>query len=218
MAGRGDTDNGYSRGARRRLLLPVLLLGLALAPQAGAGESKKLYRWVDEKGQVHFGDKLPPQDAKQGRETLNRQGLVTGAVPREPTAEELEQQRAAQAAREESARRAVLDNTLLLSYTSVAELQAAREERISTIDGRAVLARKAVADNEKVLEDLRARAGDKPPPPELAKQIEAFEASLVDNLQLVQRLGEERSQTEAQFSVDIERFKLLRSGKIKPGD
>lgn len=218
MSGRSDIDGGVSRGAWRRLL-PALLLGLlVLAPEAGAAEGKKLYRWVDEKGQVHFGDKIPPQDSKQGRETLNRQGLVTSAVPREPTAEELEQQRAAQAAREEAARRAVLDRTLLQSYTSVAELQAAREERIATIDGRAVLARKAVADNEKILEELRARADGKPPPPELAKQIETFEASLVDNLQLVQRLGEERSQTEAQFSVDIERFKLLRAGKIKPGD
>lgn len=217
MAGRVDLDGGYSRGTRP-WLLPALLLGLALATQAGAADSKKLYRWVDEKGQVHFGDKLPPQDAKQGRETLNRQGMVTSTVPREPTAEELAQQRAEALAREESARRAVVDRTLLQSYTSVAELQAAREDRVATIEGRTVLARKAVADNEKVLEDLRSRAGDKPPPPELAKQIETFEASLVDNLQLVQRLGEERGQIEAQFSADIERFKLLRSGKIKPGD
>lgn len=217
MAGRVDLDGGYSRGTRP-WLLAALLLGLALATPAGAADGKKLYRWVDEKGQVHFGDKLPPQDAKQGRETLNRQGMVTSTVPREPTAEELAQQRAEALAREESARRAVVDRTLLQSYTSVAELQAAREERVATIEGRTVLARKAVADNEKVLEDLRSRAGDKPPPPELAKQIETFEASLVDNLQLVQRLGEERGQIEAQFSADIERFKLLRSGKIKPGD
>ena len=217
MSGRSQTDDRQWRIARR-LRWPALLLGMALAAQAGAADDKKLYRWVDDKGQVHFGDKVPPQDAKQGRETLNRQGLVTGAVPREPTAEELAQQRAQALAREEAARRAVLDRTLLQSYTSVAELQAAREDRVATIDGRTVLARKAVADNEKVLEDLRARAGDKPPPPELAKQIETFEASLVDNLQLVQRLGEERSQIEAQFSADIERFKLLRAGKIKPGD
>lgn len=217
MSGRSQTDDRQWRIARR-LRWPALLLGMALAAQAVAADDKKLYRWVDDKGQVHFGDKVPPQDAKQGRETLNRQGMVTGAVPREPTAEELAQQRAQALAREEAARRAVLDRTLLQSYTSVAELQAAREDRVATIDGRTVLARKAVADNEKVLEDLRARAGDKPPPPELAKQIETFEASLVDNLQLVQRLGEERSQIEAQFSADIERFKLLRAGKIKPGD
>lgn len=218
MSGRSHSDDGVSRGARRGRLPALLLLASALAPQAGVADGKKLYRWVDDKGQVHFGDKLPPQDAKQGRETLNNQGLVTGAVPREPTPEELAQLRAEALAREESARRAALDRTLLQSYTSVAELQAAREERIATIDGRTLLARKAVADNEKVLEDLRARAGDQSPPPELAKQIETFEASLVDNLQLVRRLGEERSQIEAQFGADIERFKLLRSGKIKPGD
>ena len=40
--------------------VPLLVLGLAIAAPASAG---KLYKWVDEKGNVHFSDKVPPEAA-----------------------------------------------------------------------------------------------------------------------------------------------------------
>lgn len=205
------------RGGLTALLAGVLML-LAL-PTAADG---RLMRWVDEKGQVHYGDKIPPQSAKQGREELDRRGLVTKTVPKELDAAGLERQRLDQRdadmkAAQFSARRDH-DRYLLQSFGSVADLQSAREERLSALDARISLAQKAAEENEKVLDELRGRAGKNPPTGELAKQIEMFETSLVDNLQLSKRLQAERAETEQKYSHDIERFKLLRSGKIRPGD
>lgn len=46
---------------RRGLVLGAMIVGLALAPAAA-----DVYRWVDEQGQVHFGDR-PPADKDSER-------------------------------------------------------------------------------------------------------------------------------------------------------
>ena len=200
------------------------LLAAALGLSAGAAmaKDKALYRWVDENGQVHYGDKVPPKDAKQGRETINESGRVTKVIPRELTGPELQAAQARQleqkAQHEAQQQRLIYDRYLLQSFASVADLQAAREERLTAIDGRIVLAQKAVLDNEKTLTDLRARAGAEPPTGDLKTQTESFEGSLIDNLQVLRRLRDERGTTEAKYAADIERFKQLRAGTIQQGE
>jgi len=205
------------RGATSRWV-QSLVLPLCLALLAGPVAADKLYRWVDEKGQVHFGDKIPPQYAKQGRDELNKQGMVTRTVPHEPTAEDLERQRQQAELDQQAAQRRDHDRYLIQSFSSVADLQAAREERVSALDGRIALAQKAAVEIEKTLDDLRARAGSKPADAKLAAQIDSFENALVENLRLGKRLEAERIETERRYSADIERFKLLRAGKLKPGE
>jgi uncharacterized protein DUF4124 len=56
-----------------RLLLSVLLLGLALPVSA------QLYKWVDADGRVHYTDQPPPADAKQDQK-LNIRKTQPGAV------------------------------------------------------------------------------------------------------------------------------------------
>jgi hypothetical protein len=68
-----------------KLLLSAVTLAL-LAGAADAQQSskeKKLYRWVDKNGQVHYGDSVPAEYAEQDREVLNRQGVSVGREERE---------------------------------------------------------------------------------------------------------------------------------------
>lgn len=199
-------------------LLIMALLATSVADAAG----KPVYRWVDEKGQVHYGDKVLPSESKQGRETINRNGIVSKVIPRELTGDELVQaqnRRAAEkAAAEAQQQRLVYDRALLQSFNTVAELQAMREERLASVEARQLLAEKAVQDNEKTLADLRSRSGDKAPEGPLKVQIETFEASLIDNLQLVRKLRDEHGATVAKYAYDMDRFKALRAGTIRQGD
>jgi len=202
----------------------IRCLAAALAVFASplmAADGKQLYRWVDANGQVHYGDRVPASEAKQGRESL-KNGVVTKVIPRELTGAELEREKARQAAAKVAAearqQRIAHDKYLLQSFASVADLQDARETRLASLDGRITLAAKAVEDNEKTLADLRARAGSKPPEGPLKAQIETFEGSLIDNLQAVRKLREERTATAARYTADIERFKGLRAGTIQQGD
>ncbi len=209
--------------AHLKYLNSILLAALVwqFSVTTHAAESRALYRWVDEKGQVHYGDKVPPGESKQGRESI-KNGIVTKKVPRELKGAELEREQARLAevkvAAEAYQQRAANDRYLLQSFASVADLQDARDQRLNSLDARIQLAEKAVVENEKTLADLRARSSGKPPDPVLRTQIETFEGSLIDNLQAVHKLRQERTATEARYTTDIARFKGLKMGTIKKGD
>jgi len=203
----------------------IALLSLAVATatvQAASSGKKPLYRWVDEEGRVHYGDRVPPSDAKQGRETIGAQGTVTKVLPRELSGKELEaeQQRLAEEKAAEDARqqRIAYDRYLVQSFASVGELQSAREQRLGALDARITLTQQAIVENEKTLAELRSRTGNKAPEGALKQQIETFENSLIDNLQAVRKLRDERQATQEKFTRDIERFKGLKAGTIRRGD
>ncbi len=202
-------------------ILVAFWVHAAPSKQAPA-KSKTLFRWVDADGQVHYGDKVPPQDAKQGRESINRQGTVTKVVPRELNGSELEREQARlaaeKAAEEARQQRIIYDRYLVQSFASVADLQAAREERMGSVESRLTLAEAAVLENEKTLADLRSRVGANAATGKLKSQIETFENSLIDNLQAVRRLRQERSEVATKYAADIERFKGLRAGTIRQGE
>jgi len=74
----------------------VALLGATVASAATREGSNKqqVYKWIDEKGVVHYGDAVPPQYADQDKTILNSQGVQVGTIPGRRTPE----QQAAEAA------------------------------------------------------------------------------------------------------------------------
>ena len=65
-------------------LLPfaVILIGSSFSVQA------KMYKWVDEDGQMHFGDKIPAKYLAKEHEELNEHGLKARHKAAEKTAAE----------------------------------------------------------------------------------------------------------------------------------
>ena len=96
-----------------------------------------LYRWVDEKGVVHFGDRIPAKYAKIEREIYSSQGLVIEVLPAEKTKEQLvaeELQRQLTIEQERLGKLAAhRDNTLLSSYRNVSDIERARDEKLAQI-------------------------------------------------------------------------------------
>lgn len=116
-------------------ILPVLLLLFA----AGNVDAQ-LYRWVDENGQVQFGDRIPPQYSKNGHEVLSEDGRVIDQVEREKTKEEvaameveLARQEELRKAREEQARN---DATLLRTFTSTEDIDRTLDQRVNSIQSQ----------------------------------------------------------------------------------
>jgi len=111
----------------------LLWLLLATLPVQAGG----LYKWVDEKGQVQYGDKPPqPQDMKRGTmEQLNRRGMVVKKI--DPVLSE--EQRAAEEKKkeqeEQDAEKRRRDNALLKSYTKPEEVDLLRDRALEVIDG-----------------------------------------------------------------------------------
>lgn len=177
----------------RVVVLCSMILAVTVAMPASAG---KLYKWVDEKGNVHYSDKVPPEAAKLARQEMNQAGVKVKEVERAKTQDELAAE-AAQKILDEEARKlaeaqAQADRALMLSYTTEQDLVRAREQELGVIDANMTTARLTMASQEKNLSDLLAHAADfernkKPVPKNVTDsiahvrtQIEMQQKSLVE--------------------------------------
>jgi hypothetical protein len=143
----------------------LIATGLGLALLLGAPvEAAKLYKWVDADGNVHYSDKVPPDQAKQARTELNEQGVTVKQVERALTPEEVAarkaEEKAAAEAAEAIAQQRAKDKVLLDSYANEDDLTRSHQQRVDllvqTIDARKV----EIGLREKNLADLVARAAD----------------------------------------------------------
>lgn len=139
----------------------LVVLGLVVALPVSAG---KLYKWVDEKGNVHYSDCVPPEAAKLAREEKNQDGVTVKEVARAKIEEELAAE-AAQRVKDEEARKiaeaqAQADRALMLSYTTEDDLLRAREQELGVIEANMATAKLTIASQEKNLSDLLAHAAD----------------------------------------------------------
>jgi chromosome segregation ATPase len=197
---------------------PLLLsLYLACLP-AGA---KSIVCWTDDKGQRACGDRVPPEYARKERQVLNERGMVVDTKPREKTPEEIaDAERKAQQEREAkraAEAQAAYDRFLRQTYTSVADIEQARDSRLAALDARLQLAEKALSDSEAALTDLRARSEeDAEDADKLARQIRTFEASRDSNGNAVASLRKEREELVASYRRDIARYRELTGGAPAP--
>jgi hypothetical protein len=152
----------------------MLLCLAATATDSGAG----MYRWVDDKGQVHYGDSIPPQYANQGHVELSAQGRVMKRVEGSARSED-ERRRRDEAAQQEAnkAREAQdqrrRDMALLATFADEKEIDRARDRAIQQeqllLDSLVLMRKQSKSRDEsarldemirmrqKNIEDIRAR-------------------------------------------------------------
>ncbi|MCB1554320.1 MAG: DUF4124 domain-containing protein [Xanthomonadales bacterium] len=185
---------------RASLLLKVSALCVALlftavttAPDAAAQKasgSKKLYRWVDKDGNVHYSDSVPPEAVDQARDEINQAGRTVKSVDRALTDDEIATAEAAKAAAEVERKRMEeqekMDAILLTSYSSEDALKRAYQERFDLMDQSIESARVGLKSQEKSLAELLAHAAEQ------EQQNKPVSATVKASLELA------RKQTEQQ--------------------
>ena len=90
------------------ILCAIPLLVAVLGPSYAADSAnRKLYKWTDEQGIVHFGDHIPPEYANQEQHIVNSQGVETGRIEAQKTPEQVaaDEQRRLDAEQRRNARR-----------------------------------------------------------------------------------------------------------------
>lgn len=203
-----------------RKLILITLAAVLLNPLAALA-AKKVVCWNDDQGHRMCGDTVPPQYAKKEQRTMNKQGIVVETKAREKTAEEV----AADAVKAEEAKRAQeqakYDSYLVQTYQKVADLEAVRKERVATLEGRLTLAEKSVVDMQGSVKGLHDRVealkkANKEPDKKLAAQIREYDKALLDNMQSVVAIKQEREKTIVKFDKDIARFKELKPPAATP--
>ena len=187
----------------------------AAAPSAPMTPSKT-YRWVDEKGVVHYGDSVPSEYAQKERSVLNGQGVEVGHVEgRKSPAELAQDAQAAQLARQ----RAQHDQTLLATYVSAKDIEALRDERLAQIDGQLQASSTYIESLATRLGALQERAMQFKPyssdanarrmPDELAEELVHTANEARNQRKALEAKRKEQADMRAQFEADIQRFREL---------
>jgi hypothetical protein len=203
------------------LLVCAIGLAVASAPVAAAG-SKKLYRWTDEKGEVHYTDQLPPEAAEAARDQLNESGMAVERTERALTPEERAAEQAEQARLAEEKRlaeeRAKMDAVLLASYPSEADLARSYKERFDLLERTVESAKVGITSQERSLDDLLQHAAGlersgKPVPDAVAKSIATARRQVSQQTSVLTRREAERIALQAEYDAVLARYRELAAPK-----
>jgi Domain of unknown function (DUF4124) len=197
-----------------------IAVGLAAGPAAAAdGASSSggpVYRWVDEKGVVHYGDSVPAQYSQAERSVLNGQGVEVGHVEGGKNAS----QQAEQAHADELARhKAQHDQFLLSTYVSTKDIEQLRDERLSQLEAQINAATGYIETLHARLTALQERAMQFKPynsqpsatrlPDDLAEQLVHTANESHSQRLALEAKRREQLDTRADFEGDIQRYREL---------
>jgi hypothetical protein len=218
----------------RATLRALLCLAASLAGVTGAhaatqrepnsGKQQQVYKWVDEKGVVHYGDAVPPQYADQDKTILNSQGVAVGSIPGRRTPEqqaaEAAQRKSEERTREAAAQSRQRDQNLLATYLSVDEIEALRDRRAEIFEAQARVTGQYLEQlrgRQKQLEQqaLHFKPYNSTPnapqiPERLAEDLVRATGDIATQQRNLEVKRQELDKLRAQFASDIARFKELK--------
>lgn len=202
---------------RHSVATTILALALALAGPAHAG---KLYKWVDDQGKVHYGDKIPPEIAKRERKVLSDQGVVVKTLDRQKTDNELAAEEArrkvlADQARREQEKRAH-DHMLLATFSSEDDMILTRDGKLASIDAVIRITRDRIARADEQIRELSRAAADiersaRPVPENMHANIQSLREQVRNYRSYIESQEAEKSTINRQFEADLQRFRELRA-------
>ena len=194
--------------------LSVVLLSSSFSAHA------KLYRWIDEDGQMHFGDKIPPKYLVKEHDVLNEQGVrvkhreaaKTAAEKAEEKRLKKEQQKAALIARKKKQR----DRVLLDTYTTERDLIVARDSRLDAVGSQIKLAETIIIDSNKKIESMENQitqiiASNRDVPMDLYDLVDTEKQQVAVQTRVMENHIKRREEISAQFNDYIERFNALKA-------
>lgn len=209
--------------APQLLILATVLLAAAVhaaqKPAHGGGQDKtggQTYKWINEKGEVQYGDAVPAEYAQSERVILNKQGVEVGRVDSRRNAQQAAEQARAQ---QEAERKRQHDQFLMTTYTSARDIERLRDERLDQIDGQIKAAQAYIETLDGRLTALQERAmrfrpynekTDAPRmPDDLVEDLVRTANETRDQRRSLDTRRKDQVDVRAQFDNDIARFKEL---------
>jgi len=204
----------------RHLASHLLLLMALLTASSAFGE--RMYKWVDENGQVHYSNQLPPEATQRKREVINDQGRTVKVYRAPLTPEEkVEEKRLAEleARKKELAeKRANHDRSLLATYSSKEDMYPVRDAKISAIESLIKVTNSRISSMQGRLLELTGEAAGyersgKKLPASLLSRISNLRKQIERNKDFVVDKKREIEDIRLQFESDVRRYIELTSEK-----
>jgi Domain of unknown function (DUF4124) len=188
---------------------------------AGAGSTTApghtVYKWVDEHGITHYGDRIPPEYASQEQHVMNAQGIEINHLDAQKTPEQLaaEEQKTLEAQQSQSR-----DKNLLNTYASVQEIERLRDQRVTLVsDQIKVTSQFLEVLNGKLKRLLTASMAYKPyssdpkaptMPDQVAEDLVRVRNDIRTQEENLREKRSEETTMRKQFESDVDRFKELK--------
>ncbi len=199
----------------------IFPLVLAVAWLAAGPANAAIKCWTNNEGVRECGNVVPPEYAQQGHEEYNRRGIVVEEKERAKTDEELAEERriaeekaAAEKARQEAE---AADRVLLATFSSVDDLELARDGRLTAIDSQIRLTENQIEKLEDNLASIIQSAADlerqgRTPPDTIKDDISSVREQIARKQRYIADKQLEKETVRASFDADIARFRELKGG------
>jgi len=205
----------------------ILLAAILLT--ASMGLHAFTYRWVDEEGNVHYSDRLPPEQAKAARSHLDKRGIETKRIEAAKTAEELAREKELEELRAVEQRlineQQERDLVLMRTFRSEDDILMARDGKLASIDTSIQIDRTNIHRMKLKLSYMQKNAADierqgQKISANLLKDIESTRKSLRDSHANIIHKEQQKASIREKYSNDLARFRELKKlrGPIEPAD
>jgi len=199
------------------------LLGFSLLVLMSQSAMAGLNKWVDENGQVHYGDRVPTKYLKKEREILNDQGIVVKKYKARLTHADILNKRKEQAVLAKQNQQeqqlveeqALHDRVLLDTFTTERDIIMARDARVDAVQSQISLTETNIQNSEEKLQKVKKRIvsiekSKREVPKNLRKEQIAVSRQLESYYQYVETKANEKQRITDDFDRDIKRFRILR--------
>ena len=212
----------------------ILAIALAVLLASGSSLAQQVYRWVDEDGNVHYTESLPPGYKDTGHDVLNERGIVVGEdqylTPEEieetKTEEQIKAEEAGELPRDssglprpkplysEAQKQVKMDNFLMLRYESEQEITDAMTVEIKQLNyDRRLLESTGESMNESYRGQIRVAANKQRAGQSVGEEdthrIEDLRVKLADNAQSISALERREHDIRNTFQAQLERYRFL---------
>jgi len=207
------------KNSHRYVFCLILLLALL---SGGKVLAERIYKWVDETGEIQYGDRVPPQYATTERSVINDQGRTIKVYEAAKTPEEKAEAQALvkqQAEEKKLTEQQVLrDHTLLSTYSSEEDMLMARDNKVASVETLIQLTNSRLDSMQKRLNGLTNDAAEfersgKKLPEGLVNQMKNLKEQIEHNEDYVKAKQKEKELIASKFDEDIKRYRELTSGR-----
>jgi hypothetical protein len=195
----------------------ALAAGL-LVGAAGVSDARQLYRWVDEEGNVHYTDSLPPTASRHGHTELSESGVPIRRVEAAKTAEEIAREQELERLRQEQQalieQQQAEDRVLLQTYRTVDDVIMVRDGKLSSVDVGIQVIKRNIRRLQDRWTELQGEAGKQeraglPVGDHIIQRIDDTERAIQNALGDVAAREQQKQAIEQSFAKDLSRFRKL---------
>jgi hypothetical protein len=185
-----------------------------------ASETERVYKWVDEDGQIHYGDSIPPEFSDLPKQVLNEHAVTVEHLEGRKTEEQIAAEAKAKELEMQKELQLRADKALLATYLSVEEIVMHRDRRIELFQAQSRVTELYLRNLERRLTKLKREAAkyrpysdDQDAPlinQDLVADINETQDTIARHQQNLLKFKQDEQQMVVTFEGNINRFKALK--------